>query len=52
MPFAWYFYMLHGNRVDDACGKRVLAAAEAGKIVLPEHDYRVLKDWREHPYGF
>ncbi|MEO9228458.1 MAG: hypothetical protein ABI216_05840 [Devosia sp.] len=52
VPFAWFFYMLHGNRVDDTCGKRVLAAAEAGQIVLPEHDYQVLKAWRTHPYGF
>lgn len=52
VPFGWYFYMLHGNRVGDGSGKRVLADAEAGLIVLAEHDYRVLKDWREHGYGF
>ncbi len=52
VPFAWYFYMLHGNRVHDGSGQRVLADAEAGLIVLPEHDYRVLKAWSEHPYGF
>lgn len=51
-PFAWYFYMLHGNKVDDGAGKRILAAAEEGLIVLPEHDYRVLKAWRTNPYGF
>jgi hypothetical protein len=49
---AWYYYMLHGNLVGDWCGKRVLQAAEDGRIVLPEHDYRVLKRWREHSYGF
>lgn len=52
VPFGWYFYMLHGNRVPDGSGKRVLQAAEDGLIVLPEHDYRVLKDWRENSYGF
>jgi hypothetical protein len=51
-PFAWYFYMLHGNKVDDDAGKRILAAAEEGLIVLPEHDYRVLKAWRTNPYGY
>lgn len=52
VPFGWYFYMLHGNRVGDGSGKRVLADAEAGLIVLAEHDYRVLKAWRENIYGF
>lgn len=52
VPFAWYFYMLHGNRVTDTAGERVLAAAEKGLIVLPEHDYQVLRRWRERPYGF
>lgn len=52
VPFAWYFYMLHGNRVRDGAGERVLREAEAGLIVLAEHDYRVLKSWSEMPYGF
>lgn len=52
VPFAWYFFMLHGNRVDDTAARRVIEAAEAGHIVLPEHDYRILKAWEAHPYGF
>lgn len=52
VPFGWYFWMLHGNRVQDAVGRTVLEAAEAGKIVLPEHDYITLKSWYERPYGF
>jgi hypothetical protein len=52
LPFGWYFYMLHGNRVDAWAGERVIKAAEAGTIVLPEHDYRVLKNWQAQPYGF
>ncbi len=52
VPFAWYFYMLHDNRVHDRSGRRVLADAESGLLVLPEHDYRVLKSWSEEPYGF
>jgi hypothetical protein len=51
-PFAWYFYMLHGNKVGDGAGRRILAAAEDGLIVLAEHDYRVLSTWNESPYGF
>lgn len=52
VPFAWYFYMLHGNLVRDGAGDRVIDAAEKGLIVLPEHDYQVLRRWRERPYGF
>ncbi len=52
VPFGWYFYMLHGNRVDSESAERVLADAEAGLIVLPEHDYRVLSAWHEQPYAF
>lgn len=52
VPFAWYFYMLHGNRVRDWAGKAVLRAAEAGRIVLPEHDYQVLRHWQARGYGF
>jgi hypothetical protein len=52
VPFAWYFYMLHGNLVEPWAGERVLHAAEAGLIVLPEHDYRVLKRWSGRSYGF
>jgi hypothetical protein len=52
VPFGWYFYMLHGNRVNDSAGRRVLKAAEDGLIVLPEHDYQVLRAWRQRPYGF
>ncbi|MEY2117148.1 hypothetical protein [Rhodanobacter sp. FW106-PBR-R2A-1-13] len=52
VPFSWFFYMLHGNRIEAAAGDRVIRAAEAGTIVLPEQDYRVLKDWESEPYAF
>ena len=32
--------------------ERVLEAAEAGLVVLPEHDYQVLRVWYEARYGF
>ncbi|MGE8450356.1 MAG: hypothetical protein ACN6OP_06955 [Pseudomonadales bacterium] len=50
--FAWFFFVLHGNRLGSWAGEQILAAAEAGTIVLPEHDYRVLKDWSRAPYSF
>lgn len=52
VPFAWYFWMLHGNRVHAWVAERVLEAAEADLIVLPEHDYQVLRRWNARPYGF
>lgn len=50
--FAWYFFMLHGNRVKDWVGISILRAAEDGLIVIPECDYRVLKRWANYRYGF
>jgi hypothetical protein len=52
VPFSWYFYMLHGNRVEDWAGQRVIKAAEQGLLALPECDHRVLKRWEDQPYGF
>lgn len=52
VPFSWYFYMLHGNKVDDAAARRILKGAEDGLIVLPEHDYQVLAAWETQRYGF
>lgn len=51
-PFAWYFFMLHGNRIGSWAATMVLDAAEQGLIVLAEHDYRVLRRWGDHQYGF
>lgn len=52
VPMGWYFWMLHGNRVEDSAGRRILHALEAGDLVLPEHDYQVLRRWAARPYGF
>lgn len=52
VSFGWYFFMLHGNRVKDGAGERLLQLAETGVIDLPEHDYQVLKRWQRRPYGF
>lgn len=52
VPFGWYFYMLHGNRVHSESAERVIQAAEQGLIVLEECDYRVLKAWQQRTYGF
>lgn len=51
-PMAWYFYMLHGNRVEPVVGDRVAKAIEEGRIRLPKHDAEVLVRWRENRYVF
>ncbi|WP_244098425.1 hypothetical protein [Burkholderia ambifaria] len=50
--FAWFFYGVHGGLIKEGQMTRVLEAAEAGLIVLPEHDYQVLRRWRDDRYGF
>lgn len=52
VPFAWYFFMLHGNRVHIWAGQRILKAVENGTIVMPDQDYLVLRQWYDMPYGF
>jgi hypothetical protein len=51
-PFAWFFYMVHGNRMGRNVGEKVLEGLKTGKIGLPENDKEVLLRWGEHPYGF
>jgi len=52
VPFAWFFYMLHGNRVDDTAGQRIGEAIKRRQVVLPEHDAKVLARWEARRYGF
>ena len=52
VPFGWFFYMLHGNLIKERTAFAVIQAAEAGTIVLPEHDYHILKNYEASPYGF
>jgi hypothetical protein len=49
---AWYFFMLHGNRVTAAVGQRVAEAVEDGGVALPNWDRDVLLRWKAVPYGF
>ena len=51
-PMAWYFFMLHGNRVGQGVGDAVAKAIGERRIALPEHDARVLARWRANSYGF
>ncbi len=51
-PFAWYFYMLHGNRITHSAGGVIANAIKDGLLNLPECDENVLLRWREDQYGF
>lgn len=52
-PFAWYFYMLHGNRVGNAAGSIVAEAIRGGRVKpFPECDEKVLLRWDKERYGF
>ncbi|ANA41795.1 hypothetical protein A2G06_16795 (plasmid) [Geobacter anodireducens] len=52
-PFAWYFYMLHGNRIGHSSGSVVARAIMAGKMKpLPAWDETVLLRWEADRYGF
>ena len=52
-PFAWYFYMLHGNRISHPVGRIVAEAIQKGVMKpLPEWDEQVLLRWKNDNYGF
>jgi hypothetical protein len=51
-PFAWYFYLLHGNRMEFPVGRRVAEGIKSGLIRLQPHDEEVLLRWYAEEYGF
>lgn len=51
-PFAWYFYMLHGNKIRANHGEWAWKLVKQGTFRLPERDVEVLRRWDERDYGF
>lgn len=51
-PFAWFFFMLHGNRIPTTIGERIAEALEEGLVQLPAWDREILMRWKASPYGF
>lgn len=51
-PFAWYFYMLHGNKIRSEHGDWAMRLAQQGTFRLPDCDFAVLRRWAERTYGF
>lgn len=52
VPFAWFFYMVHGNLVEPWAGDRILLGVDRGEIELPAHDLDILRLWHTRPYQF
>lgn len=51
-PFAWYFYMLHGNRINYIAGQIIVQGLKNSLLQLPACDEKVLLRWYERQYGF
>ncbi len=51
-PFAWYFFMLHGNRISSDVGKYIAESLLEERLSLPAQDREVLLRWYKTPYGF
>ncbi len=51
-PFAWYFFMLHGNRINACVGQYIAQSLLEGHLSLPAQDTEVLLNWYKNPYGF
>jgi hypothetical protein len=49
---AWYFFMLHGNRVVSSVGEQLAEAVDDGLITLPSWDRDMLLGWKAAPYAF
>lgn len=50
-PFAWFFYMVKGNRVSPHSALAVFKDINGDFSYLPERDVAVLKDWINTPYS-
>jgi hypothetical protein len=49
---AWFFFMLHGNRVVSSVGDQLAEAVDDGAITLPSWHRDVLLGWKAAPYLF
>lgn len=50
--FAWYFYMLHGNKIGHSAAGVIATAVNDGLLNLPKCDETVLMRWRTDQFGF
>jgi hypothetical protein len=52
LPFAWFFLMTHGNRVEPEVGEAIAQGLREARVRLPDHDAKVLLRWADERYGF
>lgn len=52
LPFAWFFLMTHGNRVEPEVGEAIAGGLREARVRLPDHDAKVLLRWADERYGF
>jgi hypothetical protein len=52
LPFAWFFLMTHGNKVDPDVGEAIARGLREARVRLPDHDAKVLLRWADERYGF
>lgn len=52
LPFAWFFLMTHGNRVDPDVGEAIALGLREARVRLPDRDAKVLLRWADQRYGF
>jgi len=51
-PFSWYFYGLQGDLVAQQVLESIADGVRDGLIKLPDHDSRIMLQWKEQSYGF
>lgn len=52
LPFAWFFLMTHGNRVEPEVGEAIAQGLREARVRLPDQDAKVLLRWADERYGF
>jgi hypothetical protein len=50
--FAWFFFMLHGNRINTNVAMAIAKAVANNQVSIPQNDKDVLINWFNDPYGF
>jgi hypothetical protein len=52
LPFAWFFLMTHGNRIEPEVGGAIAQGLREARVRLPDQDAKVLLRWANERYGF
>jgi len=50
--FAWFFFMLHGNRIHTNVAMAIAKGVASNQVSMPKDDKKILVNWFNNPYGF